>query len=128
MLRTAGFENLFPKTQRFPDNPPGGRTLARTPDGQAPFFSLLAKSWLQSVPHRLLSHKPNQQIRMVAGSAEVADGKEILVAGACNHPNCLVLPFRLELVTRSARSRQAQGAQSRMSFSRLHYLTVQAAC
>src|ERR1700681_3848692 len=105
MLPTAGFENLFPKTQRFPDNPPGERTLPRTADGQAHVFSLLAKSWLQSVPHRLLSHKPNQQIRMVAGSAEVADGKEILVAGTCNHPNCLVLPFRLELVTRSARSR-----------------------
>jgi hypothetical protein len=35
---------------------------------------------------------------MVAGSAEVAERKEILVAGACNHPNCLVLLFSLELI------------------------------
>jgi hypothetical protein len=35
---------------------------------------------------------------MVAGFAEVIDREEILVAAACNHPNCLVLPFRLELI------------------------------
>jgi hypothetical protein len=38
------------------------------------------------------------QIWMVAGLAEVTERKEILVAGACNHPICLVLPFRLELI------------------------------
>jgi hypothetical protein len=39
---------------------------------------------------------------MVAGFAEVAERKEILVAGACNHPNCLVLPFSWELIRLSA--------------------------
>jgi hypothetical protein len=37
-------------------------------------------------------------IRIVAGFAEVAGRKEILVAEACNHPNCLVLPLALKLV------------------------------
>jgi hypothetical protein len=35
---------------------------------------------------------------MVAGFAEVAERKEILVAEACNYPNLLVLPFRMELI------------------------------
>jgi len=35
---------------------------------------------------------------MVAGFAEVIEREETLVAEACNHPNCLVLPFRLELI------------------------------
>jgi hypothetical protein len=35
---------------------------------------------------------------MVAGFAEIAARKEILVAGACNHPNLLVIPFRRELI------------------------------
>jgi hypothetical protein len=39
---------------------------------------------------------------MVAGSTEVAATKEILVAGACNHPNWLVLPFRFELIRKAA--------------------------
>jgi len=38
------------------------------------------------------------QIRMVAGYAEVIERKEILVAGACNHPNCLVLQFSFEMI------------------------------
>ena len=38
------------------------------------------------------------QIRMVAGFVEVVEREETLVAEACNHPNCLVLPFRLELI------------------------------
>jgi len=38
------------------------------------------------------------QIRMVAGFAEVVEREETLVAEACNHPNCLVLPLRLELI------------------------------
>jgi hypothetical protein len=42
------------------------------------------------------------QIRMVAGSAETMETEEILVAGACNHPNCLVLPFKLELIRLAA--------------------------
>jgi len=41
-------------------------------------------------------------IRMVAGFVEVVDRKEILVAGGCNHPNCLVLPFTLELIRPAA--------------------------
>jgi hypothetical protein len=39
---------------------------------------------------------------MVAGFAEVAERKGFLVAGACNHPNLLVLPFRIELIRRAA--------------------------
>jgi hypothetical protein len=35
---------------------------------------------------------------LVAGFAEVIESEETLVAEACNHPNCLVLPFRLDLV------------------------------
>jgi hypothetical protein len=35
---------------------------------------------------------------MVAGFAEVIESEATLVALACNHPNCLVLPFRLELI------------------------------
>ncbi|MGB2620302.1 MAG: hypothetical protein WBC57_24190, partial [Candidatus Acidiferrales bacterium] len=38
------------------------------------------------------------QIRMVAGLTELIEGKDSLVAEACNHPNCLVLPFRMELI------------------------------
>ena len=38
------------------------------------------------------------QIRMVAGCGELLQRKEQLIAEACNHPNCLVLPFRLELI------------------------------
>jgi hypothetical protein len=37
-------------------------------------------------------------IWMVAGFAEVIEREDFVVAGACNHPNCLVLPFRLELI------------------------------
>jgi len=35
-------------------------------------------------------------IRMVAGFAEIAE-KDFLVAGACNVPNALIIPFRIEL-------------------------------
>jgi hypothetical protein len=42
------------------------------------------------------------QIRMVAGFAEIVERKEILVAGACNHPNLLVLPFSLALIRSAA--------------------------
>jgi hypothetical protein len=37
------------------------------------------------------------QIRMVAGYREVAERKRILVAGACNVPNALIVPFRIKL-------------------------------
>jgi hypothetical protein len=39
---------------------------------------------------------------MVAGFAEDIETKEFLVAGACNHPNCLVLPFSVELIRLAA--------------------------
>ncbi len=39
-----------------------------------------------------------KQIRMVAKVQEVFETEENLVAGACNHPNLLVLLFRLELI------------------------------
>jgi len=42
------------------------------------------------------------QSRMVAGFAEVIEREETLVAEACNHPNCLVLPFSLELIRLAA--------------------------
>jgi hypothetical protein len=35
---------------------------------------------------------------MVARFAEVIDREETLVAEACNHPNCLVLPFRFPMI------------------------------
>jgi hypothetical protein len=41
-------------------------------------------------------------IRMVAGFVEVVESEETLVAEACNYPNCLVLPFRLELIRLAA--------------------------
>jgi len=40
----------------------------------------------------------NSQNRMVAGFADLIETEEGLVAEACNHPNCLVLPFRIELI------------------------------
>jgi hypothetical protein len=39
---------------------------------------------------------------MVAGHAEMIETKEILVAGACNHPNCLVIPFKTVLKRHAA--------------------------
>jgi hypothetical protein len=39
---------------------------------------------------------------MVAGFAEVIEIEATLVATACNHPNCLVLPFSLELIRLAA--------------------------
>jgi hypothetical protein len=42
------------------------------------------------------------QIRMVEGFTELIEREETLVAAACNHPNCLVLPVRLELIRLAA--------------------------
>jgi hypothetical protein len=42
------------------------------------------------------------QIQMVAGFLEGIESKDFLVAGACNHPNCLVLPFRFSMVRAAA--------------------------
>jgi hypothetical protein len=53
-------------------------------------------------PHRTLKSVPHHIIRMVAGFAEVTGREEILVAAACNHPNCLVLPFSVELIRLAA--------------------------
>jgi hypothetical protein len=39
---------------------------------------------------------------MVAGFVEVIEREETLVAEACNHPNCLVLPLSLELIRLAA--------------------------
>jgi hypothetical protein len=36
------------------------------------------------------------------GLSTAADGEEMLVAGACNHPNWLLLAFRLELIRLAA--------------------------
>jgi len=35
---------------------------------------------------------------MVAGFAKVIEREETLDAEACNHPNCLVLPFSFSVV------------------------------
>jgi hypothetical protein len=39
---------------------------------------------------------------MVARFVEVVEREETLVAEACNHPNCLVLPFSVELIRLAA--------------------------
>jgi hypothetical protein len=39
---------------------------------------------------------------MVARFAEVIEREESLVAAACNHPNCLVLPFSVVLTRLAA--------------------------
>ena len=44
----------------------------------------------------------NCQFGWLRGSWMLLKKKKILVAGACNHPNCLVLPFRLELIRLAA--------------------------
>jgi hypothetical protein len=36
------------------------------------------------------------------GLSTVAGGEEVLVAGACNHPNWVLLAFRLELIRLAA--------------------------
>jgi hypothetical protein len=48
----------------------------------------------QAVDHSRLWH----HIWMVAGVAELIEREEILVAQACNHPNCLVLRFSFPMV------------------------------
>jgi hypothetical protein len=40
--------------------------------------------------------------RMVAGSSEPIGAEWFLVAEVCNHPNCLVLPFRFPMVRAAA--------------------------
>ncbi|MGA7921465.1 MAG: hypothetical protein WCA38_17535 [Candidatus Acidiferrales bacterium] len=50
----------------------------------------------------LFSARSEWKIRVVAGYLEVAETKESLVAVACNHPDCLVLPFGLELIRLAA--------------------------
>ena len=47
-------------------------------------------------------HDPHLQIQMVAGFSEAVESKDLLVAGGCNHPNLLVLPFSIELVRPAA--------------------------
>jgi hypothetical protein len=44
---------------------------------------------------------------MVAGYPELVHKKEQLIAEACNHPNCLVVPFRLELIRLAAQAARA---------------------
>jgi hypothetical protein len=52
-------------------------------------------------PYRL--GRISLQIRMVAGNGNFFTGKkEHLIAEACNHPNCLVLPFAVELIRLAA--------------------------
>jgi hypothetical protein len=40
----------------------------------------------------------NCQFGWLRGWRKLLKRKDFLVAGACNHRNCLVLPFRLELI------------------------------
>jgi hypothetical protein len=49
-----------------------------------------------------LSARCFHEDRMVAGSAEVIESEETLVAAARNQPNCLVLPFSVELIRLAA--------------------------
>jgi hypothetical protein len=42
------------------------------------------------------------QFGWLRGSRKLLKGKDFLVAGACNHPNLLVLPFSLELIRPAA--------------------------
>jgi len=42
------------------------------------------------------------QFGRLRGSRNYMKGKDFLVAGACNHPNCLVLPFSVELIRLAA--------------------------
>ena len=53
-------------------------------------------------PSKFVNPSPELQIRIVAGYREVAETREFLVAGACNHPNLLVLPFTFELIRTAA--------------------------
>jgi hypothetical protein len=59
-----------------------------------------------SIPLNSLLRRRRQQrksqIRTVAGFAEVIEVDETSGAAACNHPNCLVLPLRLELIRHAA--------------------------
>jgi hypothetical protein len=38
----------------------------------------------------------------VAGHSDLIGTEQFLVAAACNHPNCLVLPFSVELIRLAA--------------------------
>src|ERR1700730_9208894 len=67
---------------------------------QARSFSLQAACAKNS--NGLPSGGRKLQIRMVAGFAEMTERQETLVAVPCNHPNCLVVPFRLELIRLAA--------------------------
>jgi hypothetical protein len=58
----------------------------------------------QSTRQILDNLKNNHKIRMVAVVAEVIEREEALVAAACNHPNCLVLPFEEALGFRSGQA------------------------
>jgi hypothetical protein len=49
-------------------------------------------------PPRRRRQQRKSQIRTVAGFAEMLKEMKTSGAAACNHPNCLVLPFRLELI------------------------------
>jgi hypothetical protein len=40
----------------------------------------------------------NCQFGWLRGSRKLLKRKDVLVAGACNHPNCLVLPFRFSMI------------------------------
>jgi hypothetical protein len=40
----------------------------------------------------------NCQFGWLRGWQKLLRGKDFLVAGACNHPNLLVIPFRAELI------------------------------
>ena len=44
----------------------------------------------------------NYQFGWLRGLQKLLKGRNFLVAGACNHPNCLVLPLKLELIRLAA--------------------------
>jgi hypothetical protein len=45
------------------------------------------------------------QFGWLRGSEKFMKRKNFVVAGACNHPNCLVLPFSVELIRFAALSK-----------------------
>ena len=53
------------------------------------FWPLLPESELGTNPYKF---------GWLQGSRKLLKRKGCLVAEVCNHPNCLVLPFRLELI------------------------------
>jgi hypothetical protein len=51
-----------------------------------------------TTPGRSLTTAVSKNCLKTGVHSMISDDPHLLVAVACNHPNCLVLPFRLELI------------------------------